>query len=304
MTTFSAVEVEAFPASEESASSAINWGPIVAGALAASTLTFILMLIGSGIGLTMVSPWSGESAGLTTVAVSTAVWLVVVQWLSSAAGGYLTGRLRTRWVGVHTDETYFRDTAHGFLAWALATLLVVFVLGSALTAVIGGGVQAASSVASGAATAASAGAGGSSTASDAVGYFVDSLFRPADPARLAAPGAEGNAEAATQASRILVEGAAAGQIPDEDKTYLAQLVAARTGLSEADAKARVDTVLAKAEDARTKAQQAADTARKASATFALVGALSLVIGAFIASVAAALGGMQRDEDEAVFVSDR
>jgi hypothetical protein len=265
------------------------------------------MLIGSGIGLTMVSPWSGESAGLTTVAVSTAVWLVVVQWLSSAAGGYLTGRLRTRWVGVHTDETYFRDTAHGFLAWALATLLVVFVLGSALTAVIGGGVRAASSIASGAATAASTGAasaGGSSTASDAAGYFVDSLFRPADPARLAAPGAEGNAEAAAQASRILVEGAAAGQIPDEDKTYLAQLVAARTGLSEADAKARVDTVLAKAEDARTKAQQAADTARKASATFALVGALSLVIGAFIASVAAALGGMQRDEDEAVFVSDR
>jgi hypothetical protein len=307
MTTFSTMEVEAFPASEESASSAINWGPIVAGALAASTLTFILMLVGSGIGLTMVSPWSGESAGLTTVAVSTAVWLVVVQWLSSAAGGYLTGRLRTRWVGVHTDETYFRDTAHGFLAWALATLLVVFVLGSALTAVIGGGVQAASSVASGAATAASAGAasaGGSSTASDATGYFVDSLFRPADPARLAAPGAEGNAEAAAQASRILVEGAAAGQIPDEDKTYLAQLVAARTGLSEADAKARVDTVLAKAEDARTKAQQAADTARKASATFALVGALSLVIGAFIASVAAALGGMQRDEDEAVFVSER
>ena len=307
MTTFSTVEVEAFPAAEESSASAINWGPIVAGALAASTLTFILMLVGSGIGLTMVSPWSGESAGLTTVAVSTAVWLVVVQWLSSAAGGYLTGRLRTRWVGVHTDETYFRDTAHGFLAWALATLLVVFVLGSALTAVIGGGVQAASSVASGAATAASAGAasaGGSSTASDAAGYFVDSLFRPADPARLAAPGAEGNAEAAAQASRILVEGAAAGQIPDEDKTYLAQLVAARTGLSEADAKARVDTVLAKAEDARTKAQQAADTARKASATFALVGALSLVIGAFIASVAAALGGMQRDEDEAVFVSDR
>jgi hypothetical protein len=304
MTTFSTVEVEAFPASEESASSAINWGPIVAGALAASTLTFILMLIGSGIGLTMVSPWSGESAGLTTVAVSTAVWLVVVQWLSSAAGGYLTGRLRTRWVGVHTDETYFRDTAHGFLAWALATLLVVFVLGSALTAVIGGGVQAASSVASGAATAASASAGGSSTASDTVGYFVDSLFRPTDPARLAAPGAEGNAEAAAQASRILVEGAAAGQIPDEDKTYLAQLVAARTGLSEADAKARVDTVLAKAEDAKTKAQQAADTARKASATFALIGALSLVIGAFIASVAATLGGMQRDEDEAVFVSDR
>src|SRR5690606_19533593 len=116
----------------ESSSSAVSWGPIVAGALAAATLTFVLMLLGSGLGLTMVSPWSGESASATTFAVSTAIWLVIVQWLSSGLGGYLTGRLRTKWVGIHTDETFFRDTAHGFMAWALATLLVVFVLGSAL----------------------------------------------------------------------------------------------------------------------------------------------------------------------------
>jgi hypothetical protein len=307
MATFSTietVEAAAIPTDgQESSSSAINWGPIVAGAFAAATLTFILMLFGSGIGLTMVSPWSGESAGLTTVAVSTAVWLVVVQWLSSAVGGYLTGRLRTKWVGIRTDETFFRDTAHGFLAWAVATLLVVFVLGSALSAAVGTGVQAASTVASGAATATAAASDNAET-SNATGYFVDSLFRPADPARLAAPGAEGNAEATAQATRILVASAAAGQVPDEDKTYLAQLVAARTGLSEADAKARVDAVLAKADEARTKAKEAADAARKASATFALLGALSLVIGAFIASVAAALGGSQRDEDEALFLSGR
>lgn len=128
----------------ESSSSAVNWGPIIAGAFAASTLTFILMLLGSGLGLTMVSPWSNESASVTTFAVSTAIWLVIVQWLSSGLGGYLTGRLRTKWVGIHTDETFFRDTAHGFMAWALATLLVVFVLGSALSAAIGTGVKAAS----------------------------------------------------------------------------------------------------------------------------------------------------------------
>lgn len=302
--TIKTVEAAAIPTDgQESSSSAINWGPVVAGAFAAATLTFILMLFGSGIGLTMVSPWSGESAGLTTVAVSTAVWLVVVQWLSSAVGGYLTGRLRTRWVGIRTDETFFRDTAHGFLAWAVATLLVVFVLGSALSAAVGTGVQAASTVASGAVTGAAAASDNSET-SNATGYFVDSLFRPADPARLAAPGAEGNAEATAQATRILVTSAAAGQVSDEDKTYLAQLVAARTGLSEADAKTRVDAVLAKADEARTKAKEAADAARKASATFALLGALSLVIGAFIASVAAALGGSQRDEDEALFVSAR
>jgi hypothetical protein len=302
--TIETVEAAAIPTDgQESSSSAINWGPVVAGAFAAATLTFILMLFGSGIGLTMVSPWSGESAGLTTVAVSTAVWLVVVQWLSSAVGGYLTGRLRTRWVGIRTDETFFRDTAHGFLAWAVATLLVVFVLGSALSAAVGTGVQAASTVASGAVTGAAA-ASDNAEASNATGYFVDSLFRPADPARLAAPGAEGNAEATAQATRILVTSAAAGQVSDEDKTYLAQLVAARTGLSEADAKTRVDAVLAKADEARTKAKEAADAARKASATFALLGALSLVIGAFIASVAAALGGSQRDEDEALFLSGR
>ncbi len=239
----------------ESSSSAVNWGPIVAGAFAASTLTFILMLLGSGLGLTMVSPWSGESASVTTFAVSTAIWLVIVQWLSSGVGGYLTGRLRTKWVGIHTDETYFRDTAHGFMAWALATLLMVFVLGSALSSAIGTGVQAASTIASGAAMGASAGASANADGSSGAGatsYFVDTLFRPTDPARLAAPGAEGDAAAAAQASRILIAGAAAGELSADDKTYLGQLVAARTGLSEADATARVDAVIAQVRKPRSR----------------------------------------------------
>jgi hypothetical protein len=288
----------------ESASSAVNWGPIIAGAFAASTLTFILMLLGSGLGFTMVSPWSNAGAGITTFAVSTAIWLVIVQWLSSGLGGYLTGRLRTKWVGVHTDETFFRDTAHGFMAWALATLLVVFVLGSALSTAIGTGVQAASAVASGAAMGASAGgaANAANSGSDAGSYFVDSLFRPSDPSRLAAAGAEGDAAAAAQASRILIASAASGEVSAEDKTYLGQLVAARTGLSQADATARVDAVLAQVDAAKVKAQQAADTARKAGATFALIGALSLIIGAFIASAAAVLGGRQRDDDEVAYLT--
>lgn len=284
----------------ESSSSAVSWGPIVAGGFAAATLTFVLMLLGSGLGLTMVSPWSGQSASLTTFAVSTAVWLVIVQWLSSALGGYLTGRLRTRWVGIHTDETFFRDTAHGFMAWALATLLVVFVLGSALSSALGTGVQAASTVASGAALGASAGASANAKSENASGvtsYFVDSLFRPNDPARLAAPGAEGDAAATALATQILAMSATRGEVTAEDRTYLGQLVAARTGLSEADATARVDAVLKQAEDAKNSAQQAADTARKAGATFALVAALSLAIGAFIASVSAAFGGSQRDDEE-------
>ncbi|MGX5848788.1 hypothetical protein ACWGTO_17090 [Mesorhizobium sp. PL10] len=300
--TVSAIDLSA---SEESSATAVSWGPIIAGAFAASTLTFILMLLGSGLGLTMVSPWSGSGASLTTFAVSGAIWLVVVQWLSSGVGGYLAGRLRTKWVGIHTDEVYFRDTAHGFLAWALATLLVVGVLGSALSAVVGSGVQAASTVASGAAMGASAGASANAgSASAETSYLVDSLFRPADATKLAAANPDSDAVAAGQASRILIASAAAGEISADDKTYLSQLVFARTGLSEADAKARVDALVAKVEDAKVKAKQAADIARKGSATFALLGALSLVIGAFIASAAAALGGRQRDDEEAVFLTNR
>ncbi|RWK34134.1 hypothetical protein [Mesorhizobium sp.] len=302
--TLTAVDVSA---PTESSSTAVSWGPIVAGAFAASTLTLILMLLGSGLGLTMVSPWSGLSTSVTTFAASTAAWLIIVQWLSSGVGGYLAGRLRTKWVGVHTDEVFFRDTAHGFLAWALATLLVAGVLGSALSAAVGTGVQAASTVASGAAMGASAGAtanAGGAAADNATSYFVDALFRPADAARLAAANAESDAAATAQASRILIASAAAGEVSADDKTYLSQLVAARTGLSEPDARARVDAVLARVEEAKVQAQQAADTARKAGATFALLGALSLVVGAFIASAAAALGGRQRDDEEAVFLTDR
>jgi hypothetical protein len=291
----------------KTSSSAVSWGPIIAGAFAAAALTFVLMLLGSGLGLTMASPWSNQGAGVTTFSVSTVIWLVVVQWLSSGLGGYLTGRLRTKWVGVHTDETFFRDTAHGFMAWALATLLVVSLLGSALSSAIGTGVQAASTVASGATMGASAGAAanaGSGGGAGATAYFVDALFRPTDPAKLAAPGAEGDAAAAAQASRILITSAANGQISAGDKTYLSQLVAARTGLSQADASARVDAVLGQVDAAKVKAQQAADVARKAGATFALLGALALVVGAFIAGVAAALGGRQRDDQEAFYLSGR
>lgn len=291
--------------STESSASAVNWGPIIAGAFTASTITVILMLLGSGLGLSMVSPWSNAGVSLTTFAASTAVWLVIVQWLSSAVGGYLTGRLRTKWVGIHDDETYFRDTAHGFLAWALATLLVAGVLGSALSSALGTGVQAVSTVASGAALGASAGATANASASDATtGYFVDSLFRPSDTTRLAAPGTEGDQSAATQASRILLEGAATGGVSADDKAYLTQLVAARTGLSEADAKTRVDAVIANVDAAKAKAKEAADAARKAGATFALIAALSMAIGAFISSAAAVIGGQQRDEDEALFLTRR
>src|SRR4051812_38105334 len=179
------VSVVAATVPEESSATAVSWGPIIAGAVAAAAATLLLLLLGSGFGLTMISPWSSESASLTTVAVSTAVWLVVVQWISSCIAGYIAGRLRTKWVGVHTDEVFFRDTAHGFLAWALATLLVAGFLSTALTAVTGAGVAAATSVASSAVQGAATGAAANPnapSASDTTSYFVDALFRPAGPA--------------------------------------------------------------------------------------------------------------------------
>lgn len=277
----------------ESSKSAVSWAAIIGGAVAASALTLILVLIGSGLGLTMVSPWSGQSSSAVTVGVAGAIWFVIVQWLSAGFGGYLTGRLRTKWAGVHTDEVFFRDTAHGFLSWALATLVVVGLLGSAVSSVVSAGTQAVTAAAG--ATGVAAVAGASQVDSNfSTSYFTDALLRPA--AGSTPPAAQSDEAAAAQVTRILLNSATQGQLDADDRAYIDQVVASRTGLSEADAKARVDGVLKRIEDAKVQAQAAADTARKAASTAALLGALSLLVGAFIASVAGAIGGSQRDEE--------
>lgn len=278
---------------------ALAWGPVIGGATAACAIMLILLLLGSGVGLTMVSPWSGESASFTTVSVTAAIWFVIVQWLSSALGGYLTGRLRTKWAGIHTDEVFFRDTAHGFLSWALATVVVAGLAGSAFTSLVGSGVQAASSVAASASVGATAAAAGSNDAPDlATGYFTDLLLRPQDTAARAP---SDNAAATAEVMRILMQGAAKGEVPEADRAYVATIVASRAGIPQEEARTRVDQVLQQIEDAKNAALQAADDARKSAATVALLGALSLLVGAFIASAAAALGGRQRDDDEAALV---
>jgi hypothetical protein len=284
-------------APSESPSSAVSWGPIVAGALVAAAISLVLLLVGTGLGFAMVSPWTSQSASATTLGVSAAVWLIVVQWLSAGVGGYLTGRLRTKWVGIHTHEVGFRDTAHGFLAWALATLLVAGVMSSSISAIIGTGTQAAATVA-GNATTAAANVASKANTDFSTSYFTDALLRPADPATATT----GNTEAAAaELSRILANAAIQGKMSDEDRAYVDRLVAARTGLSQPDAKKRVDAVLKQIDDAKAAAQQAADKARKAASATALLGALSLFVGAFIAAVAAAYGGRQRDDEEEVFL---
>lgn len=282
----------------ESSSSATSWGPVIAGAFVATVITLVLMLVGAGLGLTLVSPFPSESSSATTLSVYAAVWLVIVQWVSSGVGGYMAGRLRTKWVGVHTDEVFFRDTTHGFLSWAVATVVVAMFLSSTVSSIATGTARTVAQAATATTAAAAENLPDLSTS-----YFTDALLRPADPRTAANTTAAGGNEAtAAELSRILMRSAANGEFSATDRTYVEQLIAARTGLSEADAKARVDTVLKEIEDAKVAAQEAADTARKTAATTALLGALSLFIGAFIACAAAALGGRQRDDDEAVYLA--
>src|SRR6476661_2964046 len=127
----------------DGAASAVSWGAIIGGAFVIASIGLMLAALGSGLGLASVSPWPNSSVLATTFGVMTAIWLIVVQWISSALGGYVAGRLRTRWTGLHTDEVHFRDTAHGFLAWATGILAGALLLGSVLTSAIGTGAQTA-----------------------------------------------------------------------------------------------------------------------------------------------------------------
>ena len=112
--------------------SAVAWSAVFAGAAATAALSLILLILGVGLGLSAVSPWAQTGVGAVTFGISTIVWLTVTQIIASGMGGYLAGRLRTRWSGVHTDEVYFRDTAHGFLSWGVATLVTAMLLTPAI----------------------------------------------------------------------------------------------------------------------------------------------------------------------------
>lgn len=313
------------PATTPFNASAVSWGAIMAGAAAAAALSLILLMLGVGLGLSSISPWAHEGASAATLGVSTILWVTVTQLLASAMGGYLAGRLRTKWVAVHTDEVYFRDTAHGFLAWAVASLATAALLTSVIGAIVGTGIQAGASVAGGATSAAAgAAAAGESEMVKAdsnagpMGYFVDSLFRkdmsatPSGALPTASAGVTpGNAQpsttpaaaapeavSASEVTRIFMNTVRTGPLPAEDVRHVGQAVAQRTGLSQQEAEKRVtDTyarLQAKLTDAQTAARQAADKARKASAYASLWLFISLLTGAFIASFAATYGGRQRD----------
>lgn len=323
--------------------SAVSWGAIFAGATAAAALSLILLILGVGLGLSSVSPWSFEGVSKETFGWSSIIWLTFTALAASGLGGYLAGRLRTKWTQIHGDETYFRDTAHGFVSWAVATLLTAGLLTSAIGGVLGAGAKVAGAAAGAAASTASvAAAGAGSTAAAApegdLNYWVDSLFRsttsagPTDPAA-PPPGAPMDPNAAppppaasvgprdarvgppprpmpgngpmgdrrevrAEVNRIIVNSLHGEGLDPADTQYLSQLIARETGMSPAEAQARVTDVQtrmrAALEKAKTTAKQAADDARKAAAYAALWLFITLLIGAFFASLSATWGGRRRD----------
>lgn len=279
----------------EVSDSAVSWAAVLAGAFVAAAMALILLPLGTGLGLSAISPWSNAGASSTTIGIAGAVWLVVMQVIAAGLGGYVAGRLRTKWVGVHSDEVFFRNTAHGFLSWAVAVVISAGLLASAAAAIVGvgTGVAATGVAAVGAAAATPATRQQSGAGAEGLAYYVDALFRADHPS-----GNSVEAPTSIEAGRIMATALGKGDISPADRTYLSQWVAARTGLSPADADKRVTDTVAQAKaaraDAETKAREAAEAARKAGAYLSLWVFVSMLAGAFCASYAATIGGRQRD----------
>lgn len=277
---------------------AVSWPAIIAGAFVAAAVTLILLALGSGLGFAAMSPWPGQGVSGVSVAVTAAIWLILTQWISAGVGGYIAGRLRTRWIGTHTHEVFFRDTAHGLITWAVASVLVTATVAAALTSTIGGAghlmgavgqhsMQAPPSM-----HAAPPNSGEFMPDGASVGdYNLDRLLRPADAGGTSPMAADPKAEVA----HIMANAVATGSLAEGDRAYLAQLIAQRSGVSPQEAQKRVDDFIASAMHAEAKVKAAADTARKKAAKASIYLALSLLVGAFVASVSAVLGGRLRDE---------
>jgi hypothetical protein len=271
------------------AATAISWGAVAAGGFANAALTLLLIAFGTGMGFSAISPWGGSGVSMTTFSIGTGLYFIVTAMLASTIGGYLAGRLRTRWTAVHTDEVFFRDTAHGFMSWACAIVVSAAVLGTAGTAIVSG---------------ASAGLTQRGNAEGGpAAIYVDELFRPAPAGNPAAAASAANAAAApasaaaptavspaqrAEASRLLLRDfRARSDISSDDRMFLAQLVSTHTGLSQSDADKRVTQVLAQA-------KSDLDKARGAAAKLALWFTAALFAGALAASLAALEGGELRD----------
>jgi hypothetical protein len=270
----SQIPISQSPLGNEAHSSGVSWSAVIAGGFVTAALSLILLALGTGLGLSSFSVWSYSSSTATKLGAAAILWMICTHLASSAMGGYLAGRLRTKWSNIHSDEVYFRDTAHGFLAWSLAVVITAAFLASAAASMIG------SSSAEG--IKAPSGSQSESQTTSANMYFIDMLFRSDHPAIDSA-----NSNDWSEAAVIFAESLKKGDLASDDKNYVDQLVSARTGLSQSDADKRVS-------DTFNRAKEAAESTRKILAHTLLWAFLALLIGAFCASFAATIGGRQRD----------
>ncbi|MDB5614920.1 MAG: hypothetical protein JWQ22_2573 [Devosia sp.] len=266
-------------------SSYVDWPAIIAGIVLASAISLVLISFGSAVGLNFLDFGYGDGPNPIFVGIAAATWFLWVQISSFMAGGYLTGRLRRRHFDADEHESDLRDGAHGLLVWAGAAIL------GAMIAVggIGAAANAVGNVAATATTAASNVTEGAADAVDPNAYFIDTMFRTTQPV---------DAEAARgEAGRIFAQAALGdGAVADADRTYLASVVAANTGIPQPEAEARVDQAITSVEEARQTAVEAARIARNTAIIGAFLIAASLLVSAIGAFWAAQKGGNHRDEN--------
>jgi hypothetical protein len=260
------------PPRRDEHSSGVSWSAVIGGAFVAAAISLVMLALGAGFGLMAVSPWSGAGMSAAAAGWAAILWLVLNEAISCSLGGYLAGRLRTKWVAVHTDEVYFRDTANGFLVWAVAVVITAAYLVSSAAAMVGKPAPA---------------SGETKASVDPRAYFVDRLFRSDSPGSQSR-----DASLQAEATRILTVVLERPDSSSQDVSYLSKLVAAKTGVSEVDADKRVSEVV-------TEARRTEDTARQSASHLLLWTFVALLTGAFCASYAATIGGRQRDHVKAV-----
>jgi hypothetical protein len=246
--------------------SAISWPGVLAGAAIATALSMALLALGSGLGFSVVSPWSanGVMPETTKAATVAGIYLTVTAVLASAVGGYIAGRLRSLWPGVPHEEAFFRDTVHGVAAWAVSILVTAAFLGSVVALIAGG---AASSAAMRAAAPANGGV---------FAPLVDRLFVGG-----------GDEASRVMADRILSHLRRERTLTDDERQSLAAVVAARTGVPQAEAEKRVSAV-------ETDARAAAETARRVAMQLSFWFVAAMFAGALSAGLAGWEGGAVRD----------
>jgi hypothetical protein len=311
----------------------LDWSAVLAGGVFALAISFLLISFGTGLGLSLTSPYRGEGVSASWLAIASGIGFVWVMVTGFGAGGYLAGRMRRRVGDATPDEVAVRDGAHGLMVWAVGALVSTVLATAGSGGILSAGASAVSSAAEtatdvasdlatsgyfanvmlrsgaeAAETEASAGNDAPAAADDGSNPVVASVIDGSTgdtgtgAGATTTPNGDGraaptNIDPAVQqeVAGILARNATSGDMADRDRTYLAQLVAANTDLDQETALARVEEINGEIADARTAALDAVEDARVAGVVFGFIAAATLLIGAIAAFFSATTGGHHRDE---------